>query len=271
MPLAEESKDLTTFICTLGKFRYTRAPMGFISSGDSYNHRSDQALKGLKGIIKIADDILIASESSEQHVEDVRELLKRCKEKCITLNRKKMKLGQPKVKFAGYVVGADGLSLDPDKIEAVNKFPEPATRQDLKSFMGLINQFRQFNQAVTKSSYILKPLLSTKGQYMWLPEHRKAFEELKKELSESPSLSHFDPKAETRLETDASRLKGFGYALLQKQGADWKLVAAGSRYLKDVETRYAMVELEALAIHYGIEQCHLYLSGLPNFEVVTDH
>ena len=70
-----------------------------------------------------------------------------------------MKLGQPKVKFAGYVVGADGLSLDPDKIEAVNKFPEPATRQDLKSFMGLINQFRQFNQAVTKSSYILKQSL----------------------------------------------------------------------------------------------------------------
>ena len=106
---------------------------------------------------------------------------------------------------------------------------------------------------------------------MWLPEHRKAFEELKKELSESLSLYHFDPKAETRLETDASRLKRFGYALLQKQGADWKLVAAGSRYLKDVETRYAMVELEALAIHYGIKQCHLYLSGLKHFEVITDH
>ena len=49
------------------------------------------------------------------------------------------------------------------------------------------------------------------------------------------------------------------------------MIAAGSRYLRDVETRYAMVELEALAIHYGIKQCHLYLSGLPQFEVITDH
>ena len=65
------------------------------------------------------------------------------------------------------------------RIEAVNKFPEPATRQDLKRFMGLINQFRQFDQAVTKSSYILKPLLSTKGQYIWQKEHDKAFNELK--------------------------------------------------------------------------------------------
>ena len=40
---------------------------------------------------------------------------------------------------------------------------------------------------------------------------------------------------------------------------------------RNVETRYAMVELEALAIQYGIKQCHLYLSGLPHFEVVTDH
>ena len=57
VPLAEESKDLTTFICSLGKFRYTRAPMGFISTGDSYNQRSDKALQGLKGIANIVDDI----------------------------------------------------------------------------------------------------------------------------------------------------------------------------------------------------------------------
>ena len=179
--LAEESKDLTTFICTLGKFRYTRAPMGFISTGDSYNQRSDKALHGLKNIAKIVDDILIASVTYEQHLEDVKELLKRCKENQITLNRKKMMLGRKKVKFAGYVIGQNGIQLDPDKIEAVNRFPTPATRQDLKSFMVLINQFRQFNQAVTKSSYLLKPLLSSKVQYIWLPEHQKAFEDLKKD------------------------------------------------------------------------------------------
>ena len=269
--LAEESKDLTTFICSLGKFRYTRAPMGFISTGESYNQRSDKALKGLNNITKIVDDILIASETYEQHVSDIRELMDRCKANHITLNHKKMMLGRKKVKFAGYIISRDGIELDPEQIEAVNRFLTPATRQDLKSFMGLINQFRQFNQAVTKNSYMLKPLLSTKGTYVWLPEHQRAFEELKLELSRSPSLAHFDPALETRLETDASRKKGFGYVLLQKKDSGWKLVAAGSRYLRDVETRYAMVELEALAIQYGIKQCHLYLSGLPHFEVVTDH
>ena len=118
-----------------------------------------------------------------------------------------MMLGRSKIKFAGYLVGTKGIEVDLDKIEAVNKFPTPATRQDLKSFMGLINQFRQFSHAVTKSSYVLKPLLSTKNQYLWLPEHQKCFEELKKELSNPICLAHFDPNLETKLETDASRKK----------------------------------------------------------------
>ena len=68
----------------------------------------------------------------EEHYEDIQELLKRCRVNQITLNQKKMMLGRQKVKFAGYLVGIHGLELDPNKIEAVNKFPTPGTRQDIK-------------------------------------------------------------------------------------------------------------------------------------------
>ena len=76
---------------------------------------------------------------------------------------------------------------------------------------------------------------------------------------------------ETRLQTDASMKKSFRYVLLEKHGAEWMTLAAGSRYLRDVETRYAMLELEALAIHYGVKQCHMYLAGLQHLDVITDH
>ena len=95
VPLAEESKDLTTFICSVGKFRYTREPMGFISTGDSYNQRSDKALQGLKAITKIVEDILIASETFESHMEDIEALLNRHNESYITLKRKRLRLGGP--------------------------------------------------------------------------------------------------------------------------------------------------------------------------------
>ena len=95
--------------------------------------------------------------------------------------------------------------------------------------------------------------------------------EVKKALTSPPILGMFDPKAETVLETDASRLHGFGFALLQKQNDNWRLIQCGSRFLKDVETRYAMVELEALAILWAIKKCNVYLAGLPFFTVITDH
>ena len=53
-----------------------------------------------------------------------------------------MMLGRSKVKFADYLVGKTGIRVDPEKFEDVNRFPTPTTREDLKSFMELINQFR---------------------------------------------------------------------------------------------------------------------------------
>ena len=70
----------------------------------------------MKNITKIVDDILIASETHSQHAEDVRNMMLRCEENNITLNPKKMMLGRSKVKFAGYIIGKDGIELDPEKL-----------------------------------------------------------------------------------------------------------------------------------------------------------
>lgn len=60
VPLEEKSKDLTISLSSLGKFRYTRAPMGLVTTGDSYNQRCDMALQGLNDTTKIVDDVLVA-------------------------------------------------------------------------------------------------------------------------------------------------------------------------------------------------------------------
>ena len=77
---------------------------------------------------------------------------------------------------------------------------------------------------------------------------------------------------ETSLHVDASRLKGIGFVLKQKQSdGTWRFVQEGSRFLTGTETRYAMIEIELLGIVWAVEKCRLFLEGLSNFEVVTDH
>ena len=88
-----------------------------------------------------------------------------------------------------------------------------------------------------------------------------------------PVLTYFDPSKETCLHTDASTL-GLGFLLLQRQtnvNSDWSVVQAGSRFLTDAESRYAVIELECLAVAWAIKKCHLFLAGLDHFTIITDH
>ena len=137
--------------------------------------------------------------------------------------------------------------------------------------MGLVNQLGQFSTGIASAAGPLRGLLGTKKEFVWLPEHTSAFENVKKLLVSPPVLGKFMIGAPTVLQTDASRLHGLGFALLQQQEGVWRLIQCGSRFLQDAETRYAMVELEALAIYWAIKKCRLYLAGLPEFTVITDH
>ena len=69
---------------------------------------------------------------------------------------------------------------------------------------------------------------------------------------------------------DASR-QGLGFVLQQQSDDTWVMIQAGSRFLSDAESRYAIIELEVLAVAWAIMKCRLFLVGLPHFRVITDH
>ena len=85
-----------------------------------------------------------------------------------------------------------------------------------------------------------------------------------------PTTLLLDITRTTRLSTDASR-QGLGFILQQKSGDKWTLIQAGSRFLSDVETRYAVIELEMPAVCWAIMKCRVFLAGLQHFEVATNH
>ena len=82
----------------------------------------------------------------------------------------------------------------------------------------------------------------------------------------------FDPTLDTFLVTDASRLYGLGYALLQKHTDNsQRLIKCGSCSLTSTQNNYATIELECLAIVWAVTKCKYYLHGLQHFTVVTYH
>ena len=206
-------------------------------------------------------------------MEHVREILRRCEERGISLNRDKFKFCRPQAHFAGFILTSEGYSISSDIIDAITNFPTPSSHTDLRSFIGLTNQLTTCTKELAPALTPLWPLLSTRNDFLWTPDHDIAFQQAKQLLTTAPVLTYFDPSKETRLHTDASTL-GLGFLLLQKptnDNSDWRVVQAGSRFLTDAESRYAVIELECLAVAWAIKKCHLFLAGLGHFTVIADH
>ena len=112
--------------------------MGLTSSGDIFCARTDEALAGIPGVHKLVDDILVCGETKEELLERVVMVMERCRAHNITLSAAKAQVG-PEVKFAGFMVGSDGIKADPAKVEAIKEFPAPKDLTNLKSYLGLAN------------------------------------------------------------------------------------------------------------------------------------
>ena len=271
IPLDEESKKLMTFLLASGRYRYLRAPMGCSASSDEWCKRSDAALAGIEGVHKLVDDILIEGKDYDHLFARIETVLQRCVNSNITISLKKMQVGETVV-FAGFQVSAKGIHPVKERMQAITDYPTPTNTTELKGFLGLSTQLGHFVPDVAHATNPLTALLKKNTAWNWLPEQTEAFQRTKKILTGNLVLRPFNPSYATELFTDASR-KGLGFVLLQQDPATGNrhLIQCGSRSLSSPESRYAVCELEGLAILYGIEKCRHFLLGMENFTVVTDH
>ena len=271
IPIAQEHQSYTTFITPWGRFKHVRAPMGLSSSNDEYNRRVDAVLSGIPRTLHVVDDILVHDSSYSAHLTHVIEVLERCDANGITLSPSKLQFASSSVDFCGYRLSPAGYTADDRKVRAIAEFPVPQHITDLRAFMGLVNQLGSFSDETASAAHPLRDLLKPRNLWQWTEVHQRAFEAVKRTLTRTPVLAYFDASRPTALHTDATRLHGLGYCLLQHQQGHWKLIQCGSRFVTDVESRYAAVELEMLAVTLAIRKCRLFLAGLPSFDVVTDH
>ena len=270
VPLAESAKALTTFITPWGRYRYLRCPQGFVSSGDEYNRRMDSAFENIQNFGKVVDDCILYDSDYDQHLQHVRVVLTRARQYGITFSASKFMFAQPEVPYCGYIVSKSGWRIDPEKVKAIREFPTPISRTDMRSFMGLVNQFSEFTPRIAELAQPLRGLLKESNEFVWQAEHMNAFDAIRQEVTQCPTLTFFSYGAPTRLETDASRTKGLGFALFQHQGNGWHLIQCGSRFISETESRYAMIELECLAVVWAMQKCHVFLAGSP-FTLIIDH
>ena len=257
IPLSEEAKKLTTFLIPSGKYRYCRGPMGLKSTNDCWCHRSDAAIEGEKNAEKIVDDIIAASETLEDLFKTIRRILTRCRKIGLTISKRKLKIST-EVSFAGFVISSEGIKPDPEKVRAIKEFPSPQDITDLRSFLGLANQLGQFVPDLAMATTRMRGLLKKHVVFQWLAEHQIEMDFVKDILTSPLLVQYYDPSLPTTLLTDASKLNGLGYALIQHDAeGKIRLVQAGSRSLLPAERNYAPIEQECLGAVWALSLIHI--------------
>ncbi|GJR37319.1 putative nucleotidyltransferase, ribonuclease H [Tanacetum coccineum] len=169
------------------------------------------------------------------------------------------------VAFLGHIVSADGIIMDPSKVEAITKWPRPTTVTEVRSFLGLAGYYRRFVEGFSRLALPLTQLMRKGEKFVWTDERQESFEELKRRLVSAPILTLPSGSGGFQIYSDASK-KGLGCVLMQHG----KVIAYASRQLKPYEVNYPTHDLELAAVVFALKIWRHYLYG-EACDIFTDH
>lgn len=217
------------------------------------------------------DDILIFSDSREDHLHHLRLVLKRLKENHLYVGQKKHELMRQETEFLGLIVGTGGISVGEDRKKLIKEWPVPTMVTELRSFLELVQIFRRF---VKEFSRIAAPLtnLTRKNSSIanWNNECTSAFRSLKEVLITAPVMQAPDWSRPFRCHTDASQLAVGGTLAQIGANGDEYVISYFSKRLSAAEENYSANDRELLALVYFLQRFRCYVEGCA-FEVLTDN
>lgn len=242
---------------------------GISCAPELFQKTMEQVLSGCEGCFNFIDDVIVFGADKNEHDQRLMIVRKTLKENEVTLNEDKCIYGVNELKFLGHILSASGITPDSDKLEAIRTFREPATGEEVRSFLGLVNYVGKFIPDLATLTDPLRLLTKQKQKFIWNCEQQEAFDKLKEHMLNPTTLGYFDVDDRTQLIADASPV-GLGAVLLQVNEHGPRVISYASKSLSDAEKRYCQTEKEALALVWATERFHFYLYGR-SFELITDH
>ena len=269
IPVRKEDVPKTAISTPFGLFEFVRMPFGLKNAAQAFQRLMDSVTNNLTGVFVYLDDVLVASESEQQHERDLRQLFAALSRCGLVLNESKCVFGVKQLQFLGHSVSEQGIRPLPDKVKAVRDFERPRSVKALQRFLGLINFYRRF---LPNIATVLRPLTDALAgkprQLAWSKSMEEAFERAKEMLAEASLLFHPVANAELQVHTDASTRAVAG-AVHQVVKGQTQPLGFFSRRTTPAESKYSAYDLELLAVYSTLLKFRHILEGR-KFRIFTD-
>jgi hypothetical protein len=204
-----------------GTFMYEKIPFGLMNAGATFQRVMDIAFVGEKDnfFLIYLDDITVFSSSHELHLQHLKRKFLKCQKYGISLNPKKSNFSLKEGKLLGHIVSADGVKIDPKRVEAIKNLSLPRSKKDIQSFLGTINFIRRFIVNFAELTKHITTMLRKDFEVMWTEEARHSFNAIKEAITTSPVLISPDFSKVFYIFSFASR-DTIAAVLLQKNADD---------------------------------------------------
>ena len=160
------------FVTPFGKYEFLQVPFGLAQAPAYFQHLMNQVLDNCNFAMTYLDDIIIFSETEEEHLAHIEEIFKWLEAADLKMKRSKCDFFKKHIHYLGHLISADGIRPLKDKLDSIRDMPAPRNSKEVKQFLGLVGYYRKF---VPCFAALSRPLskLTCKSRYLNGPRNAK--------------------------------------------------------------------------------------------------
>ena len=214
---------------------------------------------------------MVYSEDPQEHEGHVKKILSALQENKLFTKLEKCEFNQSKVEYLGFIVSAEGVSMDLSHVETITNWPTPTSVQEVQTFLGFCNFYQRFIARYSKMSAPLSNLTRKDSTWQWKEREEVSFQALKEAFQENQVMRPFNSDLPIFIETDSS---GYTLARIASQSIEnsHHPFAFFSRKMNPAKRNYVTSDQELLMIVASFKAWRQYLEGVKHTVVViSDH
>ena len=234
-------------------------PFGMKNAPATFKRMINKLVGQIEGCEAYIDDVVVYSDSWEDHLICLRRVLTKFAEVNLTVNLAKSELGHAKVTFLGHMVGSGWVKPLRAKIQSILEYPPPSNRRELMRFLGMAGYYRRFCQNFSVITASLANLLKKGQEYVWSTSCQNAFTRVKSVLTSVPVMLVPNFQKQFMLMVDASGV-GAGAVLMQfdSDGIEHPICYFSCKFNQH-QKNYSTIEKETLALVLSLQHFDVYL------------
>ena len=275
--LTIESRQYTTFRWMGVAYQSRVLPFGFRDAPEMFQRLVTTMFSDMLHLLfPYFDNLIVHSRSFEEHQETILRVIKRLNDNNMKIKPGSLKPCYPMITVLGRQISAEGVGMDPAKIEVLSKWEKPKDGSNLRAFLGFIGFIADHIRHFAEIAAPLYAVKTKNGPVEWTEQMEENFELLKDAAMRAPVLVHADFSKHFMIICDASNV-GVGSVLYQVDDEDKddtlrpdNMIAIHSKKLSATQSRYSPFKKEVFAMTIAMKRYHTYIYGR-TFTLVTDH